>query len=407
MTMLSIADTNLVRRDTALPGLATLLDPEELTARLQRNLARADFEIGPVLYVKYQPGKNCLAGYELRTGSRVIPVHATAHRYDALRKLEKARRDPGSPSCLGPGKIAIDDCVIVASLFPNDRKILCLSLLADDESRERFLANLIPGGTVPCRGNLHPIVYKPQLRYVACVVSDGKPRAVLKSYSDRDYGAARDHTRVFGSRDDLRLPKLLGSADAHAALALEWLPGRLLSDSLSSSPQDVTIVRRVGRALALLHIQETASLPIVSPRAAAGVLADIAENIGVLCPGLAERGQLLAVKLGAALCALRPTIGPIHGDFYARQVLVSAENISILDLDAAACGHPAMDLGNFIAYLEREALRTNRSASQITGYADALIAGYHECAPPVRADSVYLYTAVGLFRMGLKPFRNR
>jgi hypothetical protein len=405
--MLSSADSDLVRRDPALPGLATLLDPDEFTTCLRRTLGRVDIEVGPALYIKYQPGKNCLAGFELTTNTCVVPVHATAYRLEAVHKLEKVRRNPGCPSAVGPGKLPIDDRALVVSFFPNDRKIPSLTLLMDAERRNTFFTTVFPDRTDLWGGTAHLIVYKPQLRYVACVVGDGECRALLKGYSERDYGSARDNAQTFTSRDELRFPRLLGSAGAAAAIALEWLPGELLSDLLSSYSTAESVLRRVGRALGMLHTQEPAGLPVVSLVQEAAAMADVGGTIGILCPELAKRARALAGELSAALCALRPVIRPTHRDFYARQVLVSGEQICILDLDGAAWGDPAADLGNFIAYLERDAIRGNFSPGKFDADDNALIDGYHEAAPALHPRRIRFHTAAALFRMGVKPFRNR
>ena len=351
--MLSSADAELAGRDPDVPGLATLLDPEALTDRLHCFLGRADFEVGPVRYVKYQPGKNCLAGYELRKGPSSAPIHATAYRFDALHKFDKARYQHSVAGSLGPPITVLADSVIVVRFFPNDRKLSCLPALADRERRQDFLGRLLPVRSDLCNVDLQTIVYKPELRYVACLLSSSQPGALLKIYNQRSYGTARNNACAFTSSGDLRLPKLLGSSDSDALLALEWLPGHLLSDALSGATSECDL-RRVGRALGLLHTQEPDGLPLTTHRMQATDLAEVARALGILCPGLAERARRIAAKLGAALCELRPRVASIHGDFYSRQVLLTSGTVSILDLDAAARGDPATDIGNFIAYLERE-----------------------------------------------------
>ena len=102
--MLSSADAELAARDPEVPGLATLLDPEALTDRLHRSLGRADFEVGPVQYVKYQPGKNCLAGYELRNGPFRRPF--TLQPIDSMRYTSSTRLVSNTrlPARWGPGR---------------------------------------------------------------------------------------------------------------------------------------------------------------------------------------------------------------------------------------------------------------------------------------------------------------
>jgi tRNA A-37 threonylcarbamoyl transferase component Bud32 len=405
--MLSAADSDLVRRDPDVPGLATVLSPEEFAACLRRTLGRVDIDVSPALYIKYQPGKNCLAGFQLKIDTYVVPVHATAYRLDALHKLERARLNPGYPSVVGPGRAPVDDRALVVSFFPNDRKVPCLPLLTDPDRRNFFFGKVFPGRADLGGATVHPIAYKPQLRYVACVVGDGGGRALLKGYRERDYRLAGDNARTFESRDELRFPRLLGSADSAAALTFEWLPGELLSDLLASTSAIESVLRRVGRVLGMLHTQEPAGLPVVSPTQEAAAMTGVAATIGILCPQWAKRARTLEGDVSAALRELRPIIRPTHGDFYARQVLVSAEHISILDLDSAAWADPAADVGNFIAFLEREAIRGTFSRDRIDAGSEALIDGYGESAPPLGPRRIRVHAAAALFRMAVKPFRNR
>src|SRR4051794_3279027 len=105
--MLCPADTDLVRRDSALPGLATLLDPDAFAAALCRAVPGLGVEGGRITYVRYKPGTSCLVGYRLATAGKVVIVAAAAFRSDAADKLAKAGRRPGL------GRIALGDRAVV------------------------------------------------------------------------------------------------------------------------------------------------------------------------------------------------------------------------------------------------------------------------------------------------------
>src|SRR5687768_106194 len=143
-TVLSPFDADLVRRDTALPGLGIVLDPEALVDVLRRSLPGADLGSVRATYVKYKPGTNCLAGYQLTVSGRVVDLYAKAYGVHASRKLQKARENPGTSGALGPGRIPLEDDQIVVSVFPNDAKVRALPTLAAVESRVDMLREILP-----------------------------------------------------------------------------------------------------------------------------------------------------------------------------------------------------------------------------------------------------------------------
>src|SRR5947209_1480096 len=128
--MLFRGDGDLARRDPAVVGLGVLLDPDALTARLRQVMRETDIQLGPVRYIKYQPGRNCLAAYEMMARGNHFPLHATAYHQDAAQKMQKARLLPGINNPLGSARVVLDDVMIVASFFPNDRKLPALACLA-------------------------------------------------------------------------------------------------------------------------------------------------------------------------------------------------------------------------------------------------------------------------------------
>lgn len=66
----------------------------------------------------------------------------------------------------------------------------------------------------------------------------------------------------------------------------------------------------------------------------------------------------LVERVTAALHAL-PAATPVlcHRDLHDKQVLVSSERSTLIDLDLAAAGHPALDVGNLLAHVRLRALK--------------------------------------------------
>ena len=95
---------------------------------------------------------------------------------------------------------------------------------------------------------------------------------------------------------------------------------------------------------------------------------------------------------------------PIHGDFYAKQVLTGPRSVCILDLDHAVRAPLAADLGLFAAHLWLEVARdrlTERVARELTA---ALVDGYGRAR--VDEAELQLHTGAGLVSLLHHPFRH-
>ncbi|HKP53150.1 MAG TPA: phosphotransferase [Chloroflexia bacterium] len=405
--MLSPADAELARRDTAIPGMALLLDPETFLAALRAVLPGVGLDTARATYVRYKPGMNCLVAYTLRVGGVDIAAYAKAHRLDARDQLQKARDKPGVAGPLGPGRIVLDGKAIFVSVFPNDSELKSLDRLADNNAWPRLLCRVFSKRPELAEGSVRSIRYKPERRYVTQLLINDGPQAVMKMYTETGYPEARNSARVFRSRDVLQVPRTLGSSNRHHVLAFEWMQGQLLSDMLATQNVDLAAMEKVGAALAEVHGHNPLKLPRLTREAEASNLLSVSAGLEFLCSHLAGRINSLARRLAGHLLHEPPLNLPVHGDFYAKQVLLAGAKVVILDFDAAAAGDPAYDLGLFIAHLERGALRGTVPSGLVEPVGDALLRGYEAVSKrPVR-DRVALYSAAGLLRLAPHPFRNR
>ena len=403
--MLSPPDADLVRRDTAIPGLATLLDPEAYIATLQPFLPEIPSVAAHPTYIRYKPGTNCLVACRLEGAGTTLEVYAKAHGADARSKLQKARKQPSIMGPLSPGRIVFEDRGIVVSVFPNDSKLINLNHLANGHSRRHLLVKLLSGRPDLSDGTVHTLRYKPERRYVTQLKTAEGPGAVLKFYTQSGYHAANPHMKGFESRGPLRLAARLGCSDSHNILAYEWLAGRLLRDAISDSNLEVETLASVGAALAELHAQAPEGLACRSRDAEVTTLLSLARGLGWLCPHLARQADDLARRLAAQLSQQPAVDFPIHGDFYDKQVLVIENSVAIIDLDEAARGDPMADLGLFIAHLHRDVLCGNPLPNRVEPLSEALLEGYQYAVQQPIPDRIRLYIAIGLFQLAHDPFR--
>ena len=407
--MLSSLDADLVRRDPALPSLGLVLDPEALVDVLRRALPEADLSSARIMYVKYKPGMVCLVGYRLIVGGTDIDMYAKAYGANAPVKLQKAREKSSRPGALGPGRIPLEEEKIVVSVFPNDSKVRALSLVTEAEARLGLLQKLFPDRPTFWEGTLRGLVYKPERRFVAQLLTESGTQAVLKLYTQPGYDeVVQRHREPYEARPPLRLAARLGAYDRRAAMAFEWLPGRLLSEAILNPQFDAREVLTVGAALAQLHAQPHEGLPHVTPEIQANTVMAEARTIGLICPHLARQAEAVARQIAAQLIRRPPVYRLVHGDFHARQVLLNDETAAILDLDRTVYADPMIDLGLFAAHLEREVIRGNLPADRVEPLKQAFIAGYTEAThQPVAEADIQLYTAAELFRLAPRFFRYR
>jgi aminoglycoside phosphotransferase (APT) family kinase protein len=404
--VLSTYDADLVGRDTAIPGLGVLLDPDAFLAALRSRLPDSGLSAAHPAYIRYKPGMNCLVGYALEIDGVKVAAYAKGHRADARDQLDKAREQASVASPLGPGRIVLDKHSITVSIFPNDSELKTLARLGNESAWQALLRRIFSNRPDLWEGTIRSIRYKPERRYVTQLVTEDGPAAVLKLYTETGYQEAKANVRAFKSRDLLNVPRRVGHSDRHNILAFEWMQGRLLSEALSDRSLDLAAVRRVGVALAEGHSQPVAKLAPLTREAEASTLLSVAAGLSFLCPHLAGRIQGLARKLAGMLMQEPPLYSPIHGDFYAKQVLLDGDSVVILDFDAASAGDPAADLGLFTAHLERGALRRNVPSDRVAPLSHALLEGYASATRHSPYERVGLYTAAGLLKLAPHPFRN-
>lgn len=407
--MLLSADAELARRDKDLPELRTLLDPEAFVEAIQPHIPDSEVESARVVYLKYKPGTNCLAAYKVEVGGREVDVYAKTFGPDADVKIQNAIKRKEKAGSLGAGRIVLEDRAISVAFFPNDDKLRQLGKLSEDGGK--IIKRLVPDRPELWGGELSALRYKPERRYVAQVSVGGEPRATLKFYREEDYWTTRRNAGAFGkafkTTGPFRVTALIGSSKKHHAVAFEWRDGRSLGEVIESPSQRTEALKTAGAALAELHAQPSGGLRRLTRKVEGETLAELAEPLVFNTPLLEGRIRSLAGALAERLLRESPVGCPIHGDFYEDQVIVGDGTATLLDLDEAASGDPAADLGLFIAHLEKDAMLGRLEREAVAPASASLLEGYRSWGADVDPDKVRFYTAVGLFRLAPHPFRGR
>src|SRR5262245_44651897 len=107
--MLSPHDAEIVNRDHDIPGLHILLDDEALALFVAEFLSLAEGVRAECDYLRYKPGQNCLARFQVLGSAHPQRFYAIAYRPADLVKVQKAH-----------GAIISTDMCLVICPFPLD-----------------------------------------------------------------------------------------------------------------------------------------------------------------------------------------------------------------------------------------------------------------------------------------------
>ncbi len=404
--MLSSPDADLVRRDPALPGLAAVLEPEELVAVARAQGVPLEIAGARPVYLRYKPATSCLVGYATMEGTEPTLFYATAYSADSA-KLDKARQRKRVPWLSGGGRFVLDGQATEICFFPADDHLPVLIDLLDPHKARSFL-DVAAAGVRPwtTASGFEPrvLAYKPERRCTVAVVTDSTPVAVIKAYTRAGFASARTRAAMLQHSRGVGIQRLVSAYERRGLLFFEWLEGRSLGESILRGEATGSDVRETGYALAELHGLPLPELPRRDQRQEQ-VLEELVATVRVLCPEAVDDAASIAGRAASFVRADESPLVLVHGDFYAKQAIVQSNRVALLDLDQAAVGMAAFDLGNFIAHLELEVARGKIGAEAAAAHSRSFLAGYasHRALPS--ESLIAANTALSLLALAHHPFR--
>ena len=403
------AETSLIARETAIPGLEMVLNPACLGPSLQQLFPDTPLSDLQPTYLRYKLGTNCLVAYRLRLKNQWLTFYVKALHQKHTKQVKTWQQRPGVVGPLGFGRQVLPSMATKLSEFPNDSKVEGLAYLTQLTAACEDCRRLFPNSSQS--GQLLPLRYKPERRYVAQWVEDGQPQALVKAYAARGFDTASKNIRSLHSCDGLRLARPLAQLRDRGLISYEWLPGKDLALLLTESDNNRSKLEAVGNALAKLH-QQTLPTQDNDPNLTnIRAVLDLVDWLSFVWPDIKNLTHQIGDRLVQHLHQMPRLYQAIHGDFYADQVVVMGDAIAILDLDRATQGDPMVDLGNFQAHLERQYLQGSLSYAQVEHIQSHLLTGYHTASGANvghNSDTrLALYTALGLFFLSPAPFRYR
>lgn len=396
-------DRRLIDREPDIVGLPFLLDESKVLALLQAYFPTAGIAKVKKVYLRYKPATNCLVKYQVYGLQGIHQWYAkgyTLKDQDKLTQIKSENIDsPFSP-------VVFIEQLVVVYPFPHDARLNILLKLFNPLELQQLLVRVLYPTTssVPNVHTLEVLQYKPERRLVAKLGMNTGESLVLKAYTPQRYQLANlARRRKLYSQ---HLLDVVGRSNKHRLLMHRWIEGDNLAQCYHQTLYDTSPFFECGRYLARFH-QHSKIKQVVHTDTEDYIrhLQENTQGIAKLVPELAQRLASLSSQLSALLSTLQASKSVIHGDFYAKQVLLTTDGVRLIDFDDVCYWFSGYDLGVFIAHLERDMLLGTLSESQAKGYQQALIKGYRQ-QRPIQCSEVELFCAIGLLKLSHHPFRN-
>jgi ATP-binding cassette, subfamily B, bacterial len=379
-----------VPADPALPRLQTLLDPDAMAPFLERSLGPdAPAPDVRVHYLRYKPRTNIVVRYDVCLDGRWFDACAmiTARSYLARRaakphNIELARLVDGRSPAAMPLHYAPELDALV-QWFPLDLELPALA-----QPPERLLEELAAAGA-PVEtpdGDVSTLAYKPRRRAVLRV-----GQHVVKIYAKQEeFSAAAAGLRASSALRGVRTPRMQG------ALPRKLVTLQSLIHGSRPSQAGEIFALQAGELLHHLHGVKSVGLAAAEPRDQLAATASSAQLVAAIRPDLRPRLEKLLVELEDTA----PPAGylvPTHGDFNARQLLMTQAGLAVVDFDAMGLAPPALDLATYAAYLVLGGEDDLDAAREVL---EALLDGYGD--DPL---GISWYLATCILRRSPRPFR--
>jgi hypothetical protein len=377
--------------DSALPRIAESFDLPAV-ARLFERAWRRPIIRCTLLSTRYEPGARCVTTYELeaadfpRTPARTIGVVEVTPAGRSHRRYDEDPLLPGLAAAVDPAVIGqrlasscavpVDGCTVAPVRYrPGERAVL------------RYLLTTSAGRVV-----LYGKVVAEGVRALSARL------AGLHDAERNDPGAPSVLPPI-AVLDDLGLL-------VQAEVAGDSLHALAFTSALPAAER-VALLRRVGRAIAALHEGAGPSAPARTAADDVRELRSYLPAAGIADPPLAARLVDAVERAGLAILDVPgQALVPSHGALRTDQVYVSAERVTLIDLDGYCWSQRARDIGNFLAYLRWKAIRQPAHRALVAEGRRAFRAAYRRTGEIPSDDVIRIAEAMSLLKVAGRRFRN-
>lgn len=202
--------------------------------------------------------------------------------------------------------------------------------------------------------------------------------------------------RVCGGR--VRVPSPVGFDEELRLALFFWMPGTPAA-TIVSTPE--VVVDAAVEALCAVHDLPVTDREEFGPDDECAIVKRWHEVLRCVVPAVADEATELVEGISVfadVVQAHQPVM--IHRDFYEKQLIVSPERITVLDLDTMARGDAGVDLGNFLAHqFLRELVRGDRERG-FARHARTVVEKYEARRGGLDRRNLAFYIASALFRLG-------
>lgn len=413
--------------DERLPQLDELLNARQMGVRFARALQLAPTQRltdCQITRSKYRPGRNCVICYRLsmtdlntgRAHEQLLSALAMGPG-ESRTQFINAQQRPLAPTALGASVFHLPELETVVWVFPNDRKLTGLPVLAD---ANRLQNEILPAVVATSCGAEWQIVTLTSgvIHYVAertCTVcaelelrhtrSDAMMKRTLfgKTYSlDEDAAAWQAMAQLWQSapcqQGRLLIPQPLAYQPEIKTCWQSGLAGQTLGELKAGGAAREQWMAQAGAAVAALHGASVSGLRTITTaevvaklEAATAVIVRAHPSLQPQLPALVSRLIATADRAGAQPRAT------LHGDLHLQNLFVTEERVALIDLDDLCRGDPLQDLGSFTAALHYRALLGGGNVPATAARIEQFIAAYRRhVAWEVSASALAWHTAVAL-----------
>jgi len=410
--------------DPHLPGLTKLLDSRQF-ARAVSHLLPAGSQVTGCrpLYVRYKPGTNAIAAFEVEIDGhdRPLLLHGKCHPpgdYELAR--DKAATGRWIEPVLGLPFAVCDKDQLLLFAFPNDQALDGLRLAANPRRLQRALyahepdLNQHDWRVSDSRMTIRPVRFKPEKRAVLridtrAIHRERKVKKPVRVYARVNRGEQGTSVAALMTRLSLEFADHPLLCTPRVIVYLEEERTTLVAD-MGGQPLavDESGVASAGRVLAYLHPIPHQGLPTRDSRSILASVEETVTTIANLAPELEHEAWILfeKMRLKAGDHMDDRATDFVHGDYHPQQILDLHGRTALLDFDRSYSGDSKADLGNYTAHLIFGDLVSGRNQTGWVPLRDSLVQAYRdESGGDISSRDLSFWTALGLMQLAPTPFR--
>lgn len=168
---------------------------------------------------------------------------------------------------------------------------------------------------------------------------------------------------------------------------------------LLPTPRGVPLARRLASLADKLHCTPVPTLKTHTLADELRILHERLPQVSQRYPHWRTRIErvLSACDALASILPSHLSVAGIHRDFYSDQVLVDGDRLWLVDLDLYCQGHPALDIGNFIAHITEQSLRQLGDPNAMADRETALREAFVQASSPSPKSAATLRGAIEIY----------